>query len=86
MSEAAIEAECLLKMLLHTWSILKEKQVYAPGRSILSVEISNEVRQRVGQEGFQLVKKHYLAYLHFLENFPEIFKVRLLARGSTGEM
>ena len=79
LSNSTTKAELLLKVALHTWDILKirdmEGTVHRPWYK--SVTISNDVRRRVGREGFRLVKSAYGAFLSFLGRYPNVFEVSL---------
>ena len=79
------KAELMLKVGLHTWDVMRARDIEArqegtPCCWYKSVTIANEVRKRVGAEGFKLVKATYGAFLAFLGHFPNIFEVYRYAK------
>ena len=78
LSNHAADSEVMIKVALHSWDILRTMKNNGCTMAVKSVELANEIRLRIGAEGFQLVKAHYVGYLNFLETFPHLFKVRII--------
>lgn len=76
LSREAADSELLMKIIVHSWDILVQYSQRDSIDCMKSVELANEVRQRVGSEGFQMVKRYYPGFLHLLEDFLHIFEVR----------
>ncbi len=56
------------------------KQVVTPLPRQKCYDDCNDVRKRVGAEGFQLVKAMYGAFLAFVGHFPDVFEVYRYAK------
>lgn len=76
MSKESEDAELLLQVVLYSWNVLCSKDTDL----IKSVELANEVRHRVGSEGFQLIKQYFAGFLSLLEAFPKVFQVHRIPK------
>lgn len=80
LSKDAADAELLIKIVVHSWDILVHWKLHEAREQMKSVELANEVRQRVGSEGFQVIKRYFPGFLHLLERYEHLFQVERIPK------